>query len=190
MGSERYDITAKAEGDGSPSPEQLRPMVQALLADRFKLAVHRGTKELSMYALVVGKNGPKLKENHDVEPDAPSPTGGRRLRGAQFRMGRGLISGQRVPMTMLASQLAQQLGRAVVDKTGLKGNYDFSLEWTPEEGLPLGPKEGGSDAPPPSDASGPSIYTALQEQLGLKLEATKGPVEILVIDHIEKASEN
>jgi uncharacterized protein (TIGR03435 family) len=91
--------------------------------------------------------------------------------------------------------LSHQLGRTVLDKTGLKGNYDFTLEWTPDQSQPamlMGPEGGkpGTDNAPPPESSGPSLFTAIQEQLGLKLESTKGPVEILVIDHVEKPSEN
>lgn len=176
IGSERYDINAKAEG--ATTPEQLKPLIQALLKDRFKMEMHRDTKELPMYALVVGKNGPKLQE---------SAGGGK---GAMTRMGRGMINGQQMAMTMLATQLSQQLGRSVTDKTGLKGQYDIKLEWTPDESQGPGPKEGGGEAAAPIDSSGPSIFTALQDQLGLKLEGQKGPVEIIVIDRIEKATEN
>ncbi len=181
-GSERYDIVAKPEGEGDVTPDQLKPMIQALLAERFKLTLHRETKELPVYALVVAKNGPKLQE---VE-GGPTKT-----KGAQMRMGRGLLNAQAVSMTMLATSLSNQLGRSVIDKTGLTGNYDVKLEWTPDEGQSFGPKEGGPEgAPPPPSASGPSIFTAVQEQLGLKLEPQKGPVEILIIDRIEKATEN
>jgi uncharacterized protein (TIGR03435 family) len=93
-------------------------------------------------------------------------------------------------MELFAKQLASQLGRSVVDRTGLTGDFDFALTWTPDAGQSMGPKEGTVDSPPPADASGPTIFTALREQLGLKLEAQKGPVEILVIDRAEKASEN
>jgi len=182
IGSERYDIVAKPEGEGDVTPDQLKPMIQALLAERFKLTLHRETKELPVYALVVAKNGPKLQE---VE-GGPTKT-----KGAQMRMGRGLLNAQAVSMTMLATSLSNQLGRSVIDKTGLTGNYDVKLEWTPDEGQSFGPKEGGPEgAPPPPSASGPSIFTAVQEQLGLKLEPQKGPVEILIIDRIEKATEN
>ena len=174
--SEHYDIVAKAEGDEQIKPEQLRLMVQKLLADRFKLVIHRDTKELPVYALVVGKNGPKLQEGQG--------------NGPMLRMGRGQLTGQKVGMEMFANNLAQHVGRTVIDKTGLKGEYDFKLEWTPDVSQPLGPREAGAEAPPPADPGGPSIFAALQEQLGLKLESQKGPVEIIIIDSIEKASEN
>jgi len=105
-------------------------------------------------------------------------------------MGRGQLTGGGATLAMLANVLSNQLGRSVVDKTELKGEYDFTLEWTPEPGQ--GPPFGTPppDAAPPPDVSGPSIFTALQEQLGLRLESAKGPVEILVVDHAEKPDEN
>jgi bla regulator protein blaR1 len=180
LGTEHYDIVAK--GEGATSPDDFKPMLQALLTQRFHLTFHRESKELPIYALVVGKNGPKLTEN----------TGGP---GPQMSMGRGQLTGKKISMTMFATQLSNQLGRTVQDKTDLKGNYDIKLEWTPDQNQPIGPreaKEGGPDAPPPPvvDASGPTIFTALNEQLGLKLESQKGPVSMLILDSAEKASEN
>lgn len=179
--SEHYDINAKAEG--ATSTEQLRPLIQALLADRFHLTIHRDTKELPMYALVAGKNGPKLKESSA----APAPGPGREQ---MMRMGRGLIDGQGMSMTVFAAQLAQQLGRSVTDKTGLTGNYDIKLEWTPDESQSPFPRDPAAEAAHPIDTTGPTVFTALQEQLGLKLESQKGAVEMIVIDRIEKATEN
>ena len=177
-GSERYDITAKAEGGSDNiTQDQLKIMIQGMLADRFKLTFHRETKELPMYTLVVAKNGPKLQEA-DAANSRP-----------MMRMGRGLINADGAPMSIFVTQLSNQLGRSVTDKTGLTGNYNFKLEWTPDQNDPR-ISELHPDAPPPVDSAGPTIFTALQEQLGLKLEAQKGPVEILVIDRIEKATEN
>ena len=180
IGSERFDVTAKAESGDNMTPDQLKPMLQALLADRFKLTLRRETKELPVYALVVAKNGPRLQQ---VEGGPSQP------KGSQVRMGRGLINAQAAPITLLATQLSNQIGRSVIDRTGLTGNYDFKLEWTPEDGQPMALK-GGEESPQPVSGSGPSIFTAVQEQLGLKLESQKGPVEILIIDRIEKPSEN
>ena len=183
MGSERYDITAKPEG--AATQEQVKVMTQALLADRFKLQFHRETKELPTYALVVAKGGPKMKQS---EAAGGSGEG----RGGQMRMmGRGHFEAQGIPVSGLVNQISNALGRSVIDKTELQGDYDFKLDWTPDENAPgMMRAPGGDAAPPPSDASGVSIFTALQDQLGLKLESTKGPVEILVIDRAEKASEN
>jgi uncharacterized protein (TIGR03435 family) len=177
LGSDRFEINAKTEGDVNLNMAQYRPLLQALLADRFKLTFHRDTKELPIYALVVGKNGPKLKES-----DANA-------RGPMMRLGRGQLNGTKVQLDFLAKNLSRQLGRTVLNKTGLTGNYDFTLEWTPEPGEMMGPGP-VHEAPPPSESTGPSIFTALQEQLGLKLESQRGPVEILIIDRVERPSEN
>ena len=200
--SERYDILAKAESgsanDAPADPRNLNDVqfktarelvgqrLQALLAERFKLVIHRETKEQPVYALVVAKNGPKLTAS-----DAQSGNRNRRM-----MMGRGVINAQGMDLSMLANTLSNQLGRPVVDRTGLTGHYDFKLEYTPDPGQagggPFGgaPPPPGVQAPPPPDPNGPSIFTALQEQLGLRLESTKGPVEMIVIDSVEKASEN
>jgi len=204
VNSERYDIDAKEpdsiaqELDKLPR-EQRQPladsMLQSLLADRFQLKLTRGTKDMPAYALVVAKSGSKLQEAKpvDTQPEAPSGPGGH-PHGPMMRMGRGEINGQGVELSFLASVLSQQLGRTVLDKTGLTGNYDLALKWTPEqgEGMMMGGPGGGPppDGAPPVDASGPSIFTALQEQLGLNLEATKAPAEVLTIDHVERPSEN
>jgi bla regulator protein BlaR1 len=203
--SDKYEVEAKMDGataaeldklgDDQSEPARLR-MLQALLEDRFKLMLHRETKELPVYSLVVAKNGPKLQAKPG-EPDGDGRTGpdGRPAVGGHFmRMGRGQLNGHSIGMKEIVRSLSQQLGRTVVDRTGLTGNYDFSLQWTPDEGQPSAFKEpvggqGPGNAPPP-DSSGLSIFTAIQEQLGLKLESQKGPVEILVIDHAEKPSAN
>lgn len=157
--SERYDVSAKPESPASQ--EQLKLMLQSLLADRFKLVLHRETKQLPVYELIVAKGGPKLKES--AEGTSPSLlTDGKSITAAK------------VTMPMFIRLLSQFLGRSVLDKTGLPGNYDFKLQWTPDE----------------AEGDGPSIFTATQEQLGLKLESSKGPVEVLVIDRAEKPSEN
>jgi len=178
MGSDRYDIVAKAEGDDNVPMEQVRVMLQSLLVDRFQLAFHRESKELPVYALVIGKNGPKFKESK-----------GDNQQQRRVMMGRGKISGESMSLDMFVTQLGNQLGRTVIDKTGLKGNYEINLEWTPDQAQMFGGGDGGGDSHPASD-TGPTIFTALQEQLGLKLESQKGPVEILVIDKLEKPSEN
>ena len=202
ISSERYDIMAKSEPspDSSNVPddprkmndeqrktlqEQMRERLRSLLAERFQLKIHRESKEQAVYALVIGKGGSKLQESEVKEGGGP--------RG-MMRMGRGQLIGTAVQMQMLVSSLSSQLGRPVIDRTGLKGNYDFKLEWTPDPGQagggPLGAVPPGADAPPPPDPNGPSIFTAVQEQLGLRLESQKGPVETLIIDHVEKPSEN
>ena len=137
-------------------------MMRTLLIERFKLAVHGGTKEFPIYVLVVAKNGPKLKKADHGGDDMSSK--------------RGHVTARSVSMARLADFLARPrtgLGRPVVDKTGLDGVFDFTLDWTPDSDAQT------SEAPL-------SIFVALQEQLGLKLETQKGPVEVLIVDHVEK----
>jgi uncharacterized protein (TIGR03435 family) len=191
--TDRFDIEAKVAGpDVATLPklnfDQRRSMFRQILADRFMLATHHETKELPVFALFLAKGGVKFKES---KPDPEHPV---MAKGAgRFMIGRGKISAQATTMPFFASVLSRQVGRTVVDKTGLTGTYDVTLDWTPDEGA--GPPPGGP-APPgqpdhaSSSDSGPSIFTAIQEQLGLKLESAKGPVDVLVIDHIEKPSEN
>jgi bla regulator protein blaR1 len=201
--SDHYDIEAKVD-DASAGAEQklnsdeqgarFRLMLQSLLADRFKVTLHHDTKELPIYALVVAKNGPKLHESaaapEDTAPPGPLTPDGPQPRHSIRMRGRGDLSISAESLDMFADLLSRQLGRLVVNKTGLNGNYDFTLKWTPDESqgqMPGGPP---GDAAPPPDASGPTIFTALQEQLGLKLESQKGPVDTIVIDHVERPSEN
>ena len=154
-----------------------RQRLQALLADRFQLRFHRETREQPVYALVVVKNGSRMK----VSQNAPQG------RDASMRRGRGRISGQHMSMALLAEGLTGALGRTVIDKTGLTGTYDINLEWTPD----AVPTPGGTpDTAAPNDASRPSLFTALQEQLGLRVESEKGPVQQFVIDAVGKPSEN
>jgi uncharacterized protein (TIGR03435 family) len=164
--TERFDIQAKFPAGSTI--EQMRQMMQALLAERFKLALHRDSKQLPIYALVVAKKGPKI---HAVEEGQPRTSGGP-----------GRLEATRITMQKLADLLARTTGQQVDDATGLKGVFDFTLEWSPDESQkPTSPVEGTA-----AGRSGPSLFTALQDQLGLKLEARKGPVEILMVDHIEK----
>ena len=196
--STRYDIDAKVDGADVEalkklSPEQRRLILQPLLADRFKLKVHTETKQLPVFELVVAKGGPKLKEATAGDTYANGIKGPDGVgRGGMVRMGRGQLTAQGVPMTSVVNILSQQLHRTVIDKTGLAGKYDLELNWTPDEGEGMGPPPGGGqphgDAPP--EGSGPSIFTAIQEQLGLKLQSGKGPVDTLVIDHVEMPTEN
>jgi len=202
--SEKYDIDAKEEDSVAEKlqklpfeeqDKQVRSMVRSLLAVRFKLEVSHETKDLPVYALLVAKNGPKLTETKVPPPaagGASAPNKG--FRGIRFT-GPGELSGTNINIGLLADVLSEdaELGRLVIDQTGLKGNYDWTLKWTPAPGAPVFKgADGGqvpTDAPPPG-SSGPSIFTAIQEQLGLKLESSKGPVELLVIDHIERPTEN
>jgi bla regulator protein blaR1 len=193
VNSERYDVAAK--GDGNPRYDALQPeletMFQSVLVDRFKLAFHRETRELPVYSLVVAKNGPKI---HAVEegdcPEVPTPVNPCRfLRRTNFAQ----LTAQKAPLAALAIVLAGTTNTSVTDKPGLKGSFSYKLDWTPYLQPPQAPIGGSEPTPPVSfDPSnfGPAISTVLQEQLGLKLDSTKGPVEILVIDHAERPSEN
>jgi bla regulator protein blaR1 len=188
VGTERYDIIAKPERLPSVAEppdiqsmtddqrkvrdEQWKSRVRALLADRFGLVVHTETKEEQIYVLTVAKGGPKLT--------IVSVPGTRQ--GTSVNQGR--IQGFAGYISSLVTNLADVVGRPVVDKTGLTGKYDYVLEWTPD--MPAT----GLDAPQSVDSPGPTIFTALQEQLGLKLESSKGPVDTYVIDKVDRPSEN
>ncbi len=175
IGSDRFDIDARVE---SPSGPRIRECLKSLLADRFELALHRETKEDKVYALVLAANGPKFSE---AKPESK----------ALIRRWEGLITGQAVPMQMLALNLANSMRRTVLDQTGLTGKYDFKLEWTPDapQGA-TGPAPADNGAPAVRDPDGPSIFAALEEQLGLRLETQKAPVTTLLIDHVARPSAN
>jgi len=180
MESEKYDVTAKPAGEGQPNDKQWKIMFQKLLADRFQLTFHREKKELSVYAIVVGKSGPKLTKS------AGNPSG---LPGLFFR-GLGDLPVTNATIADFAGVMQSAvLDRPVVDQTGLEGRFDFQLKWTPDEtqfgGL-------GIKVPPPTDdaAAPPDLFTAMQDQLGLKLQAAKAPVDVIVIDRVAKPSEN
>ncbi len=169
LDTDRFDVVAKADDD--PSRKQMMTMLQALLAERFQLKVHRETKEGHVYALVAAKGGAKLKpstaDQSYVGLSRNTPTD---QVGVSYT-----ITGQKAAMAMFAERLGElELGRPVLDRTGLQGEFDFRLDY------------GTADNP----GTEPSIFTAIQEQLGLKLESAKGPVETLVIDGAEKPSAN
>ncbi len=193
-----YDFDAKVAGPDVDalkklSPEQRRSMLQPALTDRFKLKVHTETKQLPVFELVVAKGGSKLKEASPSDTYANGIKGPDGVaRGGMMRFGPGQLTAQAVPMTSLVNMLSQQLHQTVIDKTGLTGKYDLELNWTPDQGSEPMFKgtDGSQHAEPAPDSSGPSIFTAIQEQLGLKLQSAKGPVETLVIDHVEMPSEN
>ena len=201
--SDRYNIEAKSDDSSADmlrklsddeQETQARLMLQSMLADRFKLALHHEMKELPVYVLVVAKNGPKFHESADT-PDAPAPSGppapNEPQRRHTLRMnGPGNVSAIAQNLDIFADVLSHQLGRPVLNKTGLKGDYDFTLKWTPDEGRAQMPGGPPGEATPSADANGPSIFTALQEQLGLKLELQKGPMDTIVIDHVDRPSEN
>jgi uncharacterized protein (TIGR03435 family) len=184
MEADRWDIQTKAEENASPA--QVNEMLQTLLADRFQLKFHKETRELSVYELVIAKGGAKLQETKPDGAPMAGPRGEVLGRGAMV-VGRSQLAGSGMTITQLSSMLANTLGRTVIDKTGLTGNYDVRLSWTPEPGQ--GGLVGGGGAPPPPvdpDAAAPSIFTAIQEQLGLKIDSGKGPVEVYVIERAEK----
>jgi uncharacterized protein (TIGR03435 family) len=194
--SERYDIEAKTEGD--PSFDAMRIMLQALFEDRLRLQLHRETKELPIYALVVAKPG-KLHESESpcsTVPGAAAPPGKRPLPLCDIMARPGRMDGTRASMggpVGLAEVLSHLTDRLVVDKTALTGKYNFKLEWAPEPGEfppPPGDAPPAALSSPPADPNGPSLFTALHEQLGLKLESRKGPVEVMVIDRVERPSDN
>jgi uncharacterized protein (TIGR03435 family) len=215
INTDRFDITAKAETDITPTPMgvagPMQMMVRSLLADRFKLVVHEEQREMPIYALVFARDdrrpGPALKPSTvDCEarmrmarggtpPPAPAP-GEPPVCG--IRIGTGRIMAGGTPISMLPGILAPMVQRYVVDRTGLTGNYDYNVSYAPD------PMRGGgaaptsaagvgaapSPAPVPADPGGASIFTALQEQLGLKLESQRGPVKVLVIDSVQPPTED
>ncbi len=206
LATDRYDIVAKLEGDPreqappvpgtAPAPMQIA--LRGLLAERFKLKVHRETREMDIYALVMakpgGNPGPELKRSTadcaaiaDAARRGGSPPGppkpGDPFCGIFGGPGRLRFGG--LPASQLAQAFSGPSGRMVVDRTGLTGSWDFELNFAAEgRGGP-----GGPDAPA-TDSNAPSFFTAIQEQLGLKLESTRGPVEVLVIESIEKPADD
>jgi uncharacterized protein (TIGR03435 family) len=202
---DRYDVQATP---GAALEEQLqkmkseestlvkRQMLQALLADRFKLTLHRDTKELPIYSLEVAKGGPKLTETKpdDANPDTANAPGHPSNKGRMrmsFQSTAIELTAQGMAMDGLARQLASQLGSAVQNHTGLTGDYDFTLRFTPNDANVVVPDPGGSSANVSlADNGGTSIFAAVQDQLGLKLESKKGPVEVVVVDHVDKPSDN
>ncbi|MBV9504366.1 MAG: TIGR03435 family protein [Acidobacteriia bacterium] len=201
ISSDRFDITAKAEGNAKF--EEMLPMLQTLLESRFQLKIHRDTKEVPVYALVVSKPG-KLHQSEGECPAAtgppPPPEPGKPpgLPCGGIFMFPGRFGGEKISISQLVDSLSRLSGRVVLDKTGLTGRYDVSLEYTPDSAQLKPPPGGPPDAGPPPglpplppiDPNGPSLFTALQEQLGLKLESQKGPVEMLVIDSVQQPSED
>ncbi len=209
MDSQRFDVIAKVP-DGA-TKEDAQIMLQNLLADRFKLKLHKASKEASIYELVVAKGGIKIKESAQAAAapaeGASDPLPGPPPRGKDGLLrtphgqlgiqaianGRMRMQGNAVTMARLADILNMPLGCPVVDKAGLTGVYDVTLDFSPE-GMGPGPKGPGpeagggnpAEAPRDSNDSGPTIFTALQQQLGLKLESRKGPVDLRVVDSVEK----
>lgn len=170
---ERYDIAAKSAITARTSFEQEQSQVRELLIDRFHLTTHRETKQAQMYLLVVAKDGPKLTAHNEGT-------------GSGTRKVCGHLAGKRLTTDTIATVLSRQFERDILNRTGLSGKYDFQLDWMPDSG----PCPAAVDSEASSVTALPSIFTAIQQQLGLKLEASKGPVEFLVIDHVERPSAN
>jgi uncharacterized protein (TIGR03435 family) len=190
-----YDIQAKPEGETSTL--QMWLMLQSLLAARFKLALHRETRELPVYALTAAKGSfrpPPPREDGcaAAQPGAPPVPG-------MFPCGRvGInaapagveMNGRKAPMAEFVRMLAMLMGRPVIDRTGFTGELDIHLSFTPDESTQGLPGAGPGAFPPPSDPTRPNIFGAMEEQMGLKLASSRGPVEVLVIDHVERPTAN
>jgi uncharacterized protein (TIGR03435 family) len=207
ISSDRFDINAKMEPAVADALKKLNTddrrvvqqhMLQSLFAERCELKFHRETKELPTFTLVLGKNGPKFKESKPGD----APEGGIKVpdgkggNGSMVVGEKGLLQFRGLPITFLVQILSTQLGRTVVDKTGLTGKYDYSWQFVPSAALirqfggATPDSASGNSSGIPSDPDGTDLFTAVAEQLGLKLESGKGPVEIIVIDHIQKPSDN
>ena len=184
--SDRFDVNAKivdmdADALKKLTDEQRNAMLQQMLADRFHMKVHLQTEVLPIYEMIVAKGGPKITA---VEPIGPDPDADRNrdfkgMSRGNMRVSNTELTAHDVPLDNLAYALSGRLSRTVVDKTGLKGKFDLSLTWSPDD-----------ESAAASDSSAPSLFTALQEQLGLRLQPAKGPVEALVVEHVEMPSEN
>jgi len=180
LDTDGYDLVGKPAQEGMPNQKQIKTMIQKLLADRFQLKFHHEQRELPCYAVQVGKNGPKLTKSQ------ADPKG---LPGLGFR-GLGALNAMNASMADFASLLQTAvLERPVVDQSGLDGHFDFQLNWTPDE---TQFSSMGVKVPPPSDKpdAPPDLTTAMLDQLGLKLATTRAPVDVIVIDHVEKPSAN
>lgn len=192
--SQRFDIEAKAQDD--PPRDQMKLMLQSLLADRFKLAVHHETRQLPVFVLVVSKPakiGPQLilhtgsancPDSNVTSRDGAS--GSSSIPCGDMIVGPGHMTANKISMSDFAASLSGAAGRLVLDRTGLVGTFDLTLKYTPEQQQAVAP---GPDAVMP-DPQGPSLFTALQEQLGLKLDSQTAPVDVLVVDHVEEPMPN
>jgi uncharacterized protein (TIGR03435 family) len=170
LGTEKFDVDGRPDVAGTPNNKQFRMLFQTLLAERFKLVFHRDKKELSVYTLTVGKNGAKLAATVHQENDPVD---------FSFHGLGALTVGNATMRDFCEGMQAGAMDRPVVDQTGLTGRYDFSLNWT------LDSLHATNDPNAP-----PGIFTAIQEQLGLKLQAAKAPAEVVLIDHVERPAAN
>jgi len=182
VGSEKYDLDGKSSEGSQPTDAEWKTMIQRLLVDRFQFSYHHESRELPVYVLTLGKNGPKLKRS-EADPGS--------LPGIGFR-GFGNMPVSNATMADFAAMMqGSVLDRPMIDRTGLKGRYDFVLRWTPDDSQFIGMRPpGGATALAIRPDDPPSLFTAVQEQLGLKLDSTKAPVDVLVIDRVEKPSAN
>jgi bla regulator protein blaR1 len=209
LASDRYDIVAKADaadGDrptvaGAGGPTRTQLMVQTLLGDRFKLVIHTESRELQIYALVQARGDGRLgsalsRSSADCRSPAAAAAGSV-VKGAPaagdgnpcgLQLGLGSLTAGGVALSQIATALSGLLDRSVVDRTGLAGAFDATLRWTPDESTPGMAQK--AKFVPTIDPNGPSIFTALQEQLGLKLEPAKGPVDVLVVVNAQPPSPN
>jgi uncharacterized protein (TIGR03435 family) len=206
LASDKFDVDVKMDSSVMDELDKMSPddrlaarhqMTQALLADRFKLVIHHETRELQVYTLTIAKSGLKMKEAKagDTYPNGFKGIGGSGGGGMLFQAAPSgvMITAQGAPLSVFIPTISRELNRIVLDKTGLTGNYDFTFQYTPENFRPR------TDLTEPSPSSGMvlppdfgviSIFTAVQEQLGLKLESVKAPIDVIVIDHMERPSGN
>jgi uncharacterized protein (TIGR03435 family) len=183
--TDRYNVVAKTPGEMRPSYDDQMRMLRKLLDDRFNLRFHRGKKELAIYELTVVKGGPKLKPS-GAPPDEPYNVTTTIYPAASGGIDHALLPAHNITLQQFASVLQRAiLDRPVVDHTGLTERYNFDLEWTPDES-----QFGGELPPGPPDSAKPGFFAALQQQLGLKIEATRGMVDTLIIDSIDRPSDN
>jgi uncharacterized protein (TIGR03435 family) len=181
LDTDKFEIHGKPDTEGQPNTKQLGIMLQKLLADRFKLTIHHDKKELTVYAITVGKTGPKL---------TAAVSNGNGLPGLGMRApGRAIIRNATIA-DFAGFMQSIVLDRPVLDQTKLDTRYDFTLDWTPDE-TQFPDRTGPVPPPPATDAEiFPDLFTAMQQQLGLKMESTKAPVDVIVIDKVEKPSDN
>ena len=193
----RFDVVAKFARDSAPARVDNQPveqvMLRALLAERFKLSVHRETRELPVFALVLARPDRRLGPNARAAADScdtpAGPGNAASAAGAQevrcgMRTGYGAFLGRAIPMSAFVQMFARQTQRIIVDRTGLTGRWDLDLKWMPDE-----PPRAGRDSAAP-DPNAPSMFTALEEQLGLRLEAVRAPVDVWIVDRVEPPVEN
>lgn len=171
--TDHYDIDGVLDTDGQPSLKQMQRIVQKVLADRFQLKFHRETRELSVYSLTIAKGGPRLSKS-EGDPNALGDE------NEQTRAGQTTMTIKNLSMAEFALVMQFFADRPIVDQTGLAGKWDFKWTWTADD----------SRVPPDATNPAPGLFTAIQEQLGLKLEAKKAPAEVLVVDHVERPSAN